>query len=405
MGRGPGPTNRPLPNLTEAEAAIYGDLVEDRFGPTIRLDQERVRRTLPVGHGVGAPVGLTGVLPLSTGARSWFPSVFVDGEFPRKGYSLLVVPRMQNSSDDLAGALNEAGVEARWLGADSVEIGGTTFVVDRMKVVRESDGALLAHVYDTSARPPTIIVADRISEAARAQLSRAGVAWLDRRGHLWLRMAGVFVNADVRPSTGPPARRVMEIFTGTGLDVALGLLRFPLESYGVNQLAREIGRSPGRVSEILTELRHQGLAGADNLPITPELFWAVADEWKPRWTPMPAPPAPEPPERYRLTSTLGALALEVPLVAGVAGTWPRLYVADDVDLATVVGAYGSASGSTGSEVAICPSRYGFSWKSSAHRDGYPVANQLVVALDLAQDRARGHEVLEGWDPKEFTRVW
>ena len=170
----------------------------------------------------------------------------------------------------------------------------------------------------------------------------------------------------------------------------------------MNQLAREISRSPGRVSEILTALRRQGLVGADNLPIIPELFWAVAEEWKPRWTPLRSPPPPEPPERYRLTGTLGALALEVPLVAGAAGTWPRLYVADDVDLATVVGAFGSASGWTGSEVAICPSRYGFAWMSPAHQDGYPVANQLVVALDLAQDRARGREVLEGWDPKEFT---
>jgi hypothetical protein len=42
----PSPTNRPLPNLTDAEAALYGDLVEDRFGPTIRLEQERVRPSL-----------------------------------------------------------------------------------------------------------------------------------------------------------------------------------------------------------------------------------------------------------------------------------------------------------------------------------------------------------------------
>ncbi len=42
----PSPTNRPLPNLTEAEAALYGDLVEDRFGPAIRLEQERVRPSL-----------------------------------------------------------------------------------------------------------------------------------------------------------------------------------------------------------------------------------------------------------------------------------------------------------------------------------------------------------------------
>ncbi len=302
-------------------------------------------------------------------------------------------------------ALEEAGVEARWLGGDSVEIGGTPFAVDRLKVVREGDGALLAHVHDASARPPTIIVADRISKAARAHLSRSGLAWLDRRGHLWIRTDGIFVNAEVQPSTGPPARRVVEIFKGTGLDVALGLLRYPFESQGVNQLAREIGRSPGRVSEILTALRSDGLIGSDNLPIIPELFWTVAEEWKPRWTPIPSSPPPEPPERYLLTGTSGALALGVPLVAGVAGTRPRLYVADDVDLATVVGAYGSASGWTGSEVAVCPSRYGFAWKSSAHGDGYLVANQLVVALDLAQDRARGREILESWDPKESTRVW
>ena len=139
----------------------------------------------------------------------------------RRWYSLLVVPRIANDSDGLTEALEEAEVEARWLGDDSVEIGGTPFAVERLKVVRESDGALLAHVHDTSARPPTIIVADRISEAARAQLSRAGLAWLDRRGHLWIRTAGIFVNADVRPSTGPPAHRVIEIFKGTGLDVAL----------------------------------------------------------------------------------------------------------------------------------------------------------------------------------------
>lgn len=42
----PSPTNRLLPNLTGAEAALYGDLVEDRFGPTIRLEQERVRPSL-----------------------------------------------------------------------------------------------------------------------------------------------------------------------------------------------------------------------------------------------------------------------------------------------------------------------------------------------------------------------
>jgi len=49
----------------------------------------------------------------------------------------------------------------------------------------------------------------------------------------------------------------------------------------VHAVARQIDRSPGRVSEILSELRSQGVVGSDNRPFVPELFWAVAEEWKP----------------------------------------------------------------------------------------------------------------------------
>jgi len=322
-----------------------------------------------------------------------------------KWYSLVVVPRTTNTSPGLAGALKQAGVVARWRKDDTVEIAGTPFTVKQLKVVRETDAVLLAHFHETNTGPPTIIVADRISEAARAELSRVGLAWLDRRGHLWIRTEGLFVNADVPPSVVAPSRRVVEALSGTGLDVALAALRSPYEPHGVHELAREINRSPGRVSEILSALRSQGLVGTENRPVVPELFWAVSEEWKPRWTPMSSPPPPEPPERYRLSGTLGALALAVPLVVGAEGTWPRLYVADDVDLATVLSAYGAGSGWTGSEVAVCPSRFGFTWGSTTRRDGYLVANHLVVALDLAQDRARGHEVLESWDPEGFPRVW
>ena len=39
----PSSTNRLPSNLTEAEGELYGDLIEGRFGPAIRLEQERVR--------------------------------------------------------------------------------------------------------------------------------------------------------------------------------------------------------------------------------------------------------------------------------------------------------------------------------------------------------------------------
>jgi hypothetical protein len=39
----PAPTGRRLDHLTDAEAALYQDLVEDRYGRAVRLEQERVR--------------------------------------------------------------------------------------------------------------------------------------------------------------------------------------------------------------------------------------------------------------------------------------------------------------------------------------------------------------------------
>ena len=156
---------------------------------------------------------------------------------------------------------------------------------------------------------------------------------------------------------------------------------------------------------VSSELRSQGLVGSDNRPFVAELFWAIAEEWKPRWHPMPQAPLPDPPERFRLNGTLGADSLGAPVAAGPAGGWPRLCVADDTDLGTVVGAYGAPSGWTGSEIAVCLSRYGFTLPSTTSRDGFLVANGLIIALDLAQDRACGRGILEAWDPQETVRVW
>ncbi len=40
------PTNRPLPHLSGPEGALYRDLIEDRYGRGVRLEQERVRFSL-----------------------------------------------------------------------------------------------------------------------------------------------------------------------------------------------------------------------------------------------------------------------------------------------------------------------------------------------------------------------
>ena len=36
---------------------------------------------------------------------------------------------------------------------------------------------------------------------------------------------------------------------------------------------------------------------------------------------------------------------------------------------------------------------------------WPVAHRVVVALDIAQDRARGLEALEQWQPEGIARAW
>jgi hypothetical protein len=42
VGRGGEADRNRLPHLTEAEAALYRDLVEDRYGHHVRLEQERI---------------------------------------------------------------------------------------------------------------------------------------------------------------------------------------------------------------------------------------------------------------------------------------------------------------------------------------------------------------------------
>ena len=301
--------------------------------------------------------------------------------------------------------LDQAGLECGLPELGVVQVGGQLFRILPTSVVRERDAVLIAHLQDR-ANPSNnglVVVADRISAQAREELSRAGVAWLDRRGHLWLKAAGLYVNADVSPSVAAPAR-VVDVLSGTGLDVALALLAAPDQDVGVNELGRRIHRSPGRVSEILSVLRTDGLVEGGNRPAVPELFWEVADRWKPQWQSLSALPSTDGADRYRLSGTLAGLELGAPLVAASRGSIPNLYVAKASELARLVDAYGRGE-RTLAEAAVCPSRFAVTVRSGASRDGFPVAHPVVVALDLAQDRARGHEILDAWNPEGAVRVW
>ncbi len=346
-----------------------------------------------------------------------------------------MVPRTENDLDfklaaefALKAALEEAGVDfgAPQLGV--VQIAGQEFHLLPIHVVRDRDAVLIAHLQNgppvsdkgyvvgsgqndaenlwrSRGHPegPTVVVADRISALAREELRRAEVAWLDRRGHLWVRTPTVYVNADVSPSVAP-SPRVIDVMSGTGLDLAVALLGAPDEDAGVNELARRIRRSPGRVSEILGALRVEGLIEGGNRPVVPELFWHVAERWKPQWRPLSMDPPGDGANRYRLTGTLAGLELGAPMAAGPQGAPLSLYVEKSTELSGLINAYGRGEPSV-AEVAVCPSRFAMSLGAATTREGFPVAHPVVVALDLAQDRARGREILESWNPEGVARVW
>ena len=249
-----------------------------------------------------------------------------------------------------------------------------------------------------------IIVADRISAEARRVLGEGRVAWLDRRGHVQLRGSNVHIDADVPPLVQPEPSRVSDLFVPTGLDIAIALLLHPEQTHRTTEVATLIGRSPGRVSEILAALRDRGLVDRQGRPSIPDLFDETADAWAPSWRPLRALPHPDA-DLYRLSGTLGAVWHQAPVVA--TADWPaELYVEKQGELRAVLLSHGATSEMPpAGRVAVCPSRYGWAVPAELSHHGFAVANHIVVALDLAQDRGRGREILEGWDPEGHIRVW
>ncbi len=287
-----------------------------------------------------------------------------------------------------------------------LQVGDQTLLVEVRNRVTESDVSSIVTQLRRNATAAyadgVLLVADRISAPARDELNSSGIGWLDRRGHIRMRAPGLVIDADVPPLLSEPTDRVVELFSPTGCDVAIALLLAPTERLGTMELARRTGRSPGRVSELLAAMRSAGLVEPDGRPLMPDLFNALADDWSPRWYRLVAIPPPAP--FLRLSGTLGALWHSAPIVA--TSDWPpEIYVDDRWNLRHVLSSMGLADDEPAmASVALCPSLYGFSVEAGMN-EGFPVANHVVVALDLAQDPGRGREILDNWTPEGHTRVW
>lgn len=271
-------------------------------------------------------------------------------------------------------------------------------------------------------RPPEgvlgVVVADRISDDARRELASRGWGWVDRRGHVRMWTKRLRIATEIDPlRTEPPSERFTSVFPPVGIEVALALLEEPEREWRVTDLAARVGRSAGGVSERLRALREAGLVDRRNRPIVPDLFWELVPPWHQRPVALGTFPGLEGPfdqlswlglpADWVLTDTQAALILGAPVLASSDGP-PDFYVPQPSMVDVAVSHFGPGRGRPAA--TIRPMRY-----AGVHADapfqrtpsGIQVAHPVVVALDLAHDRARGREVVEAWEPESLgiTRVW
>ncbi|HUQ54044.1 hypothetical protein [Lentzea sp.] len=273
-----------------------------------------------------------------------------------------------------------------------------------------------------------VVVADRITAAARESLSRAGVNWLDLRGHLRLRAPGLFIDADVPAQVRPKAER-RGISGQVGVELSALLLLDPARTLGVRAAAEELSRSPSSVSEAFAALRAAGLVDGENRVTGSELFWELAEHWRPVSRDLAGIPGPgggwddrdtaalrlglddvESTVGWALTDTVAAVAYGAPVSTRVDHP-PDFYVSDQSILRRAVQLLGVAAtaSSRAGRVRVAPISLVCTRRVDATGWAdqiWPLANPLFVALDLAQDPGRGREILDGWTPgKPWHRVW
>jgi len=275
-----------------------------------------------------------------------------------------------------------------------------------------------------------LVVADSITRDAREQLRKLGWGWLDLRGHIYVEAPGILLNTEIdrmleRPSRSDP------LAGKAGLEVACLLLSAPEERWSIRGIARELGRAPSTVSDIVSGLRDEGLVSDSIGMLAPELFWRVVDRWPDKRFRLAKAPErgslsqgrgslddvlslgmddPEGTVGWALTDTLAAVAYGAPIAAR-ADHPPDFFVPSESVLRrarTLLGVAASpneaaATARVAPVPALCANRVDAAKWADEHR---PLAAPLYVALDLAQDLGRGREVLASWDPQTAVEnVW
>lgn len=259
-----------------------------------------------------------------------------------------------------------------------------------------------------------IVVAERITTEARQLLTEAGWSWLDRRGRLHLRGPAVRVDADVAVSGGVEAPPPGPAISGrSGLTVAYWLLDHPEEALSPTGHAPVLRLAPSTISTAARRLGEAGLIDDNRRALVPELFWELAAAWRAERTWVAAEPDPRrhrspDPEAptWRRSGAAAAAAWGAPIVTGEGGPL-ELYVPGPVEVSIAQRRYGASEPGSGAAVlAVAPTSpvvAGTAARTVPEPGGWPVAPKLAVALDLAQDQARGRQILADWD--DVDAVW
>ncbi len=252
-----------------------------------------------------------------------------------------------------------------------------------------------------------LLVADRITAEARTILTDAGWSWLDRRGQLHLRASGVRVDLAVPSAARATASTAGPAIAGrSGITIAYWLSAHPGDRLSPNHHSALLRLAPSTISTTVRRLADAGLVDEAGAAVAPELFWELAAIWRTERTwlvrrPDPKQHVPTDPlaPSWRVTGTAAAMAYGAPLAA--AGEGPlELYVTGPVELSIATRRYGAAASGAGAAVIAVPPT---SLVTEPNLDDvtpvirrWPAAPLLAVALDLAQDKGRGREILEEW---------
>jgi len=290
--------------------------------------------------------------------------------------------------------------------------------------IRGWDAQLEAMRHETGEHVVGVVVAGVLPVATKMLLRDHCWGWLDRRGELDLRAPGLVLHttdiSPTAPSVGTAAR--IPIRGRAGITTAACLLLDPDGRPGVREIARRGDLAPSTVSTALSDLRTASLVEDDGRPLVPELFWALADAWKPDRHAFAEVPSPGTrlslgldsldESGWVVGSSVGAAAWSAPVVVA-SGAPPDFYVPSERDLraaqrelrtAHTIDERACTVAVAPTVLVVCP-RYEAASLATPWLE-WPVAHPLFVALDLSLDRARGVEILGDWNPPApFKRVW